>query len=94
MPKMRVIQVAKKAVRSSCSSGSFRAPGRGEVRMKVQVRSLSQRQHRQGGPGSFGALPIVPGHEIAATCGRNHCQSALRPHAASTLYLTGYDVGL
>jgi D-arabinose 1-dehydrogenase-like Zn-dependent alcohol dehydrogenase len=68
MPKMRVIQVAKKGGPFELVERELPQPGRGEVRVKVQACGVchSDSIAKEGLIPSV-PYPIVPGHEIAGT---------------------------
>jgi alcohol dehydrogenase/propanol-preferring alcohol dehydrogenase len=66
MPKMRVVQVAKKGGPFELLERELPGPGRGEVRVKAQACGVCHRDSiaKEGLVPSV-PYPIVPGHEIA-----------------------------
>jgi D-arabinose 1-dehydrogenase-like Zn-dependent alcohol dehydrogenase len=66
MPKMRVIQIAKKGAPFELVERELPQPGRGEVRIKIQACGVCH-SDSIAKEGLFPSIPypIVPGHEIA-----------------------------
>src|SRR5262249_8244426 len=68
MPKMRVVQVAKKGGAFELAERELPQPGRGEVRVKVQAcGGCHSDAVAKEGLLPWGPYPVGPGHEIAGT---------------------------